>query len=293
MLVPAFARGIRIPIQGFGVTGDAFAVVVDGDVVVGDMREVAGFEVGDAVRVLDKGRRVAADECRFITVPEEQGAVFARDNDAIVAGGRYGDGVAAFELLRGALDRRPQGDVVGEVVFDEVRDDFGVRFALEDVILAKVGFEIVVVFDDAVVDDGDVAGAVCVGVGVLLGGFPMRAPAGVADPADNIVPGGDGEFINFALGFVDREGVAGQGDTGGVIPAVFEVFESLMDDAACRFRADVAGDSTHDPWLAAHDVTAIVDPPGHQCCAVEFGVVPDDGAGLDGDVTANIHVVAE
>ncbi len=38
-----------------------------------------------------------------------------------------------------------------------------------------------VVFDDAVVDDDEGAGAVAVGVGVLFGGAAVGGPAGVAD----------------------------------------------------------------------------------------------------------------
>ena len=38
-----------------------------------------------------------------------------------------------------------------------------------------------VIFDDAVVDDDDAAGAVAMGVGVLFGGAAVRGPARVAD----------------------------------------------------------------------------------------------------------------
>ena len=38
-----------------------------------------------------------------------------------------------------------------------------------------------IVFDDAVVDDDDAAGAIAVGVGVFFGRTAMRGPARVAD----------------------------------------------------------------------------------------------------------------
>ncbi len=43
------------------------------------------------------------------------------------------------------------------------------------------GLELEVVFDDAVVDDDERAGAVAVGVGVFFGGAAVGGPAGVAD----------------------------------------------------------------------------------------------------------------
>jgi hypothetical protein len=69
-----------------------------------------------------------------------------------------------------------------ELVFDEVGDDLGVGFGDEDVALGdELALELEVVFDDAVVDDDERAGAVAVGVGVLFGGAAVGGPAGVAD----------------------------------------------------------------------------------------------------------------
>ena len=65
-------------------------------------------------------------------------------------------------------------------VADQHRQHFGVGLAGEGV--ALVGEELLeggVVFDDAVVDQGDSAGVVGVGVGVDLGGRAVGGPAGV------------------------------------------------------------------------------------------------------------------
>ena len=82
------------------------------------------------------------------------------------------------------------------LLLDEVGDDFGVGFGDELVALGgELGFEGEVVFDDAVVDDDEGAGAVAVGVGVLFGGAAVGGPAGVAD-AEGAVDGvvGDDGF---------------------------------------------------------------------------------------------------
>ncbi len=47
-------------------------------------------------------------------------------------------------------------------------------------------FELEVVFDDAVVDDDDAAGAVAMGMGVLFRGAAVRCPARVPDAVSAI-----------------------------------------------------------------------------------------------------------
>ena len=72
-------------------------------------------------------------------------------------------------------------------------DDLGVGFGDELVAFGDEGvFEGEVVFDDAVVDDDESAGAVAVGVGVFFGGAAMGGPAGVAN-AEGAVEGGVGD----------------------------------------------------------------------------------------------------
>ena len=67
-------------------------------------------------------------------------------------------------------------------LLDEVGDDFSVGFSDELVALGgELALEVEVVFDDAVVDDDDAAGAVAMGMGVLFGGAAVGGPAGVAD----------------------------------------------------------------------------------------------------------------
>ena len=89
-----------------------------------------------------------------------------------------GDGVGALHAGEGL------GDAVDGAagLLEEVGEDLGVGLGAEAVASAtELLAEGVVVLDAAVVDDGDAAGAVEVGVRVELGGSADGGPAGVAD----------------------------------------------------------------------------------------------------------------
>ncbi len=138
-----------------------------------------------------------------------------------------------------------------EFVFDEVGDDLGVGFGDELVALGDEGaLEGEVVFDDAVVDDDEGAGAVAVGMGVLFGGAAVRGPAGVAD-AEGAVDGRFGddvfEVAEFAGGAAQGEafGATSYGDAGGVVAAVLEAAQAFNDDGDDRLRSDISDNSTH------------------------------------------------
>ena len=61
-------------------------------------------------------------------------------------------------------------------------DDLGVCLGDELVALRdEFALQLEVVFDDAVVDDHDAAGAVAMGMGILFRGAAVRGPARVAD----------------------------------------------------------------------------------------------------------------
>ena len=122
-------------------------------------------------------------------------------------------------------------------LFDEVGDDFGVGFGDE---LVALGDELVlegeVVFDDAVVDDDEGAGAVAVGVGVLFGGAAVGGPAGVAD-AEGAGMGSSAMTASRLRSLPGARrscempsGASGDGDAGGVVAAVFEAAQAFDDD---------------------------------------------------------------
>lgn len=129
-----------------------------------------------------------------------------------VVGGHDSDGEGSGEALdgftHGFFECRPRvrcavgvgalGELFefDELLLDEVGDDLGVGFGDEFVALGgELFLEGEVVFDDAVVDDDEGAGAVAVGMCVLFGGAAVGGPPGVAD-AEGAVEGivGDDGF---------------------------------------------------------------------------------------------------
>ena len=105
-------------------------------------------------------------------------AVFDRLEDVVtvITPVRPGAGVDAAAAYDQAAER------LGEVLGDQVGDDLRVGVAAENVALGlELAFEGGVVFDDAVVDDGDRAVAAEMGMGVDVGGAAVGGPAGVAD----------------------------------------------------------------------------------------------------------------
>src|SRR5947207_1028809 len=72
--------------------------------------------------------------------------------------------------------------IAAEVLFHQVRNDFGVGLGNELVsLILKLLFEREVVLDDAVVHDHDLSGTIAMGMGVFFGWAAMRRPARVAD----------------------------------------------------------------------------------------------------------------
>ena len=178
-----------------------------------DVRGDEDLAVADA----DHGRRAVLD-----------------DDDAVrVVGRERGHGVSPLELGHG----RPHGlrERAAEMLLEQVGDDLGVGLGPEDVPLGPQPLlQVQVVFDDPVVDDDDPAGAVLVGMGVLLARTAVGGPAGVAEPGGRRDRGfGQPDFelpdLAFGPGAPDAVRPA-HGDPGRIISAVLELLEPLDED---------------------------------------------------------------
>ena len=235
--------------------------------------DVAFLEVDDLVGDAGERHRVGGEEvlvgAGHRAGAEDQRRALARADDAVrLVAADDGDRVGAAQPRQGALHRFQQVAVVQ--VIDEVGDDLGVGLRHERVALGlQLGAQLVVVLDDAVVDEADPPGGgqarrfAAVGIDrgrrARAGGEmrmrvvddrrAVRGPARVGDAGARLEAfGGD---VGRQLGDARRAARAAQaaalvdGDAARVVAAVFEATQALdqdRDDVAC---ADGRDDSTH------------------------------------------------
>jgi len=132
-----------------------------------------------------------------------------------------------------------------------VSDDFRVRLGDEFVALAlELLFQLEIIFDDSVVDNYDLAGAVAVRVRIFFRGTAVRSPACVADAVGAF----DGRFLNdffqitqLARGAADFQlPVFGDDrDARGIVAAVLQLSQAFDDDRYYLLRPDVTNNSAH------------------------------------------------
>jgi hypothetical protein len=145
---------------------------------VAGVREHGGDVGGD--EVLRAGAGLA--DAGAAEADQQRRAVAGDDDRLRVGVVDDGDAPGPVHLRGGADDGAQQVAVVGELLLDEVGDHLGVGLAGEAAAASgQGGPQLGVVLDDAVVDDGDAADAVRVGVD--LGRAAVGRPARVADAA--------------------------------------------------------------------------------------------------------------
>ncbi len=130
-------------------------------------------------------------------------------------------------------------------------NDFRVRLSDELVAFAlELLFQLEIVFDDAVMDDDDLAGAVAMRMSVFFRRSAMCGPARVADAVGSL----DGRFLNNLFEIAEFSGSAANfqfsvlgdyGDARGIVTAIFEFPQAFDDDRHYLLRSDVTDNSAH------------------------------------------------
>ena len=113
----------------------------------------------------------------------------------------------------------------------------------------EIVLECLIIFNHAIVDEGEFAAGVEVGMRVLIGRLAVRGPTRVADP---IGPGRRAlehqlaELCNPASALPYFHVVAIHNrDAGRVVAAILEPTQAIEQNRACFGTADVAYDATH------------------------------------------------
>ena len=132
---------------------------------------------------------------------------------------------------------------------DQMGEHLGVRVGLELVpLIHQIGLQGREILDDAVVNQHDALTS-SMRVGVAFTRLSMSGPTGVGDPQSPVetILGGD-LFLqdpDAAGGLRQLHAIIENRDTGGVIPPVFETFETLYQEISGLLAADICNDATH------------------------------------------------
>ena len=201
--------------------------------------------------VAEDGRDVGGEKEIPVPQTDHQGALALRPHDpAGVAFPQDADGVGAPEVVERAAHRHLDVRLLGKVFLDQVGDDLGVRLGAEAVPLRdQLLLEAEIVLDDPVVDHDQVAGAVRVRVGVLLGGPPVRRPAGMpeTDRPDQVgTPDGVLQLFDLAHRPVHHHPPLLQhGQPGGIVAPVLQPLQPVQQDRYDLLVSDVPDDTAH------------------------------------------------
>jgi hypothetical protein len=122
--------------------------------------------------------------------------------------------------------------------------------------LGKLSLQGEIVFHDSIVDDHNFPGAVAVGMGILFAWTPMSGPACMAYSvsavalqglqADNLFQVPQLAFCPAYLqAFVLPVSIAGHGNAGGIVPAIFQTPQPVNNHGNDTLFAYVTDNSTH------------------------------------------------
>lgn len=216
--------------------------------------DVAVLEIDDLVGKLDDGAGVRSEEKLPLAYAHHQRALLARCDDGVgMATVEQGDGIGAYDLMEGQLDGRQQFDLLALLdVLDELHEHLRIGIGTEtDALLLQACLDLGIVFDDAIVDDGQVARLRVVGVGVARRGLAMGGPTRVGNtdcPSCVLVRAIALQIGHLALLLIDAQHAVGidQGHSGTIVTTIFQSLQPLDQyGVSLSFRSNVSYNTTH------------------------------------------------
>ena len=149
--------------------------------VGGNFGNIAFFQENEAVGNLLQGHGIGGNKVFLDADADDQRAAGAGTYQALrLFRTHHAEGIGTVEFLGGGGNGLQQVTAFLEQVVNQVHHDFGVGFRQKLVALGDQLFaQFLVIFDDAIVHQRDVAG--CVGMGVFVGGHAVGSPAGMGN----------------------------------------------------------------------------------------------------------------
>ena len=231
--------------------------VGDGDRVGGDLDDLVLADRDGALRELDEGRDIGAEEVLAVAEPDDERRVAAgADDDAGLVAVHGEQGERAVEARHRVAERLAQ--VAGRPVLpaEQHGGDLGVGLGLEREALGEqLVLQLGEVLDDAVVDERESTLVAEVRVRVAVGGAAVRRPPGVADAGAAVVQRvrlelvGEHLQLAGALRGLDGAVVVDDGHPRRVVATVFEAAQAAHEHVEAVALSDISDDSTHSGQL--------------------------------------------
>ena len=251
--VQALLGRVRIQCTLANRTLDAVAFAIDdSDPRAADLGDIALFEENKAARDGQQRRHVRRHEVLFDAKTNDDRAALTREDEPIgIVLTHNGERVGAFKLSDCGAYRLEKIANRCEVIVDAVRDDLGIGLRGKAVTQPlKIGAQLVVVLDDAVVDDRKpVAGDMR--MGIPLARHAVCGPARVCNTdvavRRRLLEGflqhfhlADGSQALQVLRAIQHR------DAGRVIAAIFEPAQTFHQDGDDIAFGDRSDDSAHE-----------------------------------------------
>ena len=254
VLEPAFPCGLHVPLDGLHFLPDGLERLERQHLPRGvrDADDFAVLQKNDVTRIGQERRDIRSNEMLAHAHAEDQGSGHARGKDGPrLIGADHRHGIRAVGLTQSPGKGFKQRGVVLAAFRDEMGQDFRIGFGFEDIALGEQGFlQLLKVFDDAVVDDGEFVVAADMRMGIAFGGHAMRGPARMPDAVHGDSVGIVGELFfqsrQFALSLDDLElPPLNKTDSSGIVPAVFKAPQAFDDDRNSRTMSGITNNSAH------------------------------------------------
>ena len=264
MLVAALFRHDRVPqnVRHLPVNRPAVEIA-EAHAFGREHRHVPVAQEKHVARIAQDRRNVRRHEIFVVAQADHHRRSRPRGDNLVGVGNREDrQGEYAGQLLDGGAHRGFK--IAAEVLFHQVRNDFGVGLGNELVsLILKLLFEREVVLDDAVVHDHDLAGAIAMGMGIFFGRAAMRRPARVADAVGAIERAqANGVFEVPQLAGSPAHGqpavFSHHRQPSRIVSAIFQALEPIQNDGHRLARADVADNSAHEPTPSIRDFDLIL-----------------------------------
>ena len=251
--VAALFGGVHLPVHMVVLLlHRAQLAVVYPDAAAGQNGQLPVVHIGDVPGVADQGRHVGGDEVLPIAEAQQQGGVLPGGHQPVgIVGADDAQGIGPVHRVQQAVHGLKEVAAVAVVIIQQLGHHLRVRLGLEHIaLLLQLLLQGDEVFDDAVVDHGELAALAHMGMGVDVVGLAVGGPAGVSDAQGaGQVPTVMGQLPQSrhpALFLAKAQhAIAAHGDTGGVIAPVFQPLQPVQQNGGGLLMANISYDSTH------------------------------------------------